>query len=110
MLENRFSSSPAHHPAQRPCCGREDSGAAGWKRMGPRPPAPRAALWAPASSSIAPPPADGRRGQLVPAQATLPSAGAAPGAQNPPRRLRTPAPVNSARRGGPAIYLLLGVF
>lgn len=93
MLENRFPRSPARHPARRPV----DPGA------------PLPALWVPASSSTAPPPADGRRGRLVPAQATLPSAGAAPSAQIPPRRLRTPAFRNSTRRGGTAAYLLFGV-
>lgn len=51
MLENRFSRSPARHPARRPGCGREGSGAAGWRKAGPRPLAPRAASQAPASSS-----------------------------------------------------------
>lgn len=37
MLENRFPRSPARHSAQRPGCGLEDFGAAGWSGGGPRP-------------------------------------------------------------------------
>lgn len=38
MLENRFSSSAERHPAQRPGCGREDSG--GLEENGPPAPGP----------------------------------------------------------------------
>lgn len=69
------------------------------------PPVPRTAPRAP-EASTAPLPADGRRRRLVPAQATLPSAGAAPGAQIPPRRLKSPAGRDQHPQGRPATYSL----
>ncbi|TKC49937.1 hypothetical protein EI555_013789, partial [Monodon monoceros] len=105
VLENRFSLSRA--PPNSAARWARGPGSRGLEGSGP--PAPLPAPRAPVSSSTAPPPAEGRRGRLVLAQATLPSAGAAPSAQIPPRRLRTPTPASSTRRGGTATYLLFGV-
>lgn len=81
----------------------------GLAESGPPAPGPLRGVPGPSVFFTVPPPADRRLRRLVPAQATLPCADTAPGAQIPPQRLRTPALGNSTRRGGPNTYLLLGV-